>query len=245
MGKILILSCLLSLAICASHKHKWKLCRPDEENKKQCVEDLTQDVMLAFMHGVPEHQLPVLLEPLKIEHASLLHDIKTPPIKFVGEYTNIRMYNLTVCNITKIDFEHHAHEFSYQYHFSNPQIKGFADFNYKDLILDGKNLSCSGQGSWSYDDADVVFGITVKVDHKPHGAVSAQVTNSTLKFLKATLSVNYVSEESPERAEGLNALVKDHAQAIYDGTIQDFAGIYNTAIRNVVNEILSRVPLKL
>ena len=186
---------------------------------------------------MPEYGLEPL-QPLKFPSWTVT---RKPPFNFDQFYQNIKLWNHLLVEIKDVKVELSDTKFTLTLNTHYPEVVFSADYDYRNAIFDGVDMSSTGKcnaTARSYDSSTVFNGEIREND----GLNYVVITNTTsLVISMGSLSVSYKSDNS-EIGNSITEHFNNNWEAIVEGEGDKYLSIFSATYQIAANDIFSRIP---
>ncbi|KAK5638071.1 hypothetical protein RI129_012366 [Pyrocoelia pectoralis] len=237
-GFILFIS-VFALAVAEAPK-ELTLCRPSDPNLEQCVAKFMGDFMQILNEGVPEYDIPSA-NPINAPDFILEADPQYTIVNFEQRYSNVKIFNFPLSRATIESASIEENSYSIVLRFTNPLLKTTANFDIPSISLQGQTFSLSGNATIVID-ANYLATLSGSKSES-NGSGQAQITDLVLTSAHNSISVALESENQ-EGASTLSNFLAMNQQTIIAESKSRINAYFGPVLKNLANDIFSKIPLK-
>lgn len=235
MNRFLLLSSAIFLAcsLNATLQH----CSRNDPNLNNCLKLAIQSALIALKNGAETHGIPSL-ETCRVPAYTVR---AVPPIRFDQAETDIRISGHLESEIKDVDAKIGNSDFSLTLKLFMKKITYDANYDYKNAIIDGIDMSGKGRKVFVGDNFEFTATLTGVVNQND-GARYLEITQVSIADVTLGMGrFSYVSEEDKSGELLTNYLTKNMRSILAEET-KKYMAVYEEAYKIVSNAVFSRIP---
>ncbi|KAF5284179.1 hypothetical protein FQR65_LT00179 [Abscondita terminalis] len=233
----LTISCFLAfcLVLTAATFLDFKICKRSDPKIDDCLKNAIQLALSVLEKGVPELEIPPM-QPISVPKW-VVHSIGI--LNFEEYYENIVCYNHASSTINFVESKISDDRFWIRVQGYNPEIRFVADYVFKDAVVNGINISSSGNVAYSHYgyNFELVMSGSVTEDK---GFKQLTITESSVNMTAENFVIVY-KNENLDLSKRMSEFLTNNWSKLFDVVKYQFAAIYAEAYKKLANLVFSKV----
>ncbi|KAB0790984.1 hypothetical protein PPYR_02784 [Photinus pyralis] len=237
MTRFLLLSFAIFLACAANSHSKLQFCSRSDPNLNKCLQVAIQSALVTLQRGIKEYGVPSI-EVFSVPAYTVKSD---PPIHFDQSETDIRISGHLESEIKDVDAKIEDSDFSLTLTVLTKKLTYLSNYDYKDAIIDGVDMSGKGKKDVIGDNFQFTVTFTGVVDQKG-GERYLQITQASI--VDVMLDMVHFSYGSTEDRSGelLTNYLTKNMKSILAKESKKYMVVYEEAYKTGANAVFSKIP---
>ncbi|KAB0799914.1 hypothetical protein PPYR_07794 [Photinus pyralis] len=236
MSTILSYTCLFAAIFqLSSAAVPFQVCKRTDPKLAECLKPAIENALILLENGLPEYGIPSI-QPISVESWMVP---ARPPLVYDQKFRNSKFYNYPLTKIEDlsiniddpnifIGFTAHNHNVSYE-----------TEFEFDGAIIDGEDLSCSGDLTYIYNEMEFQLNFT-GTEVTIGGDKKINITNVDMNVISMERFFTEFRGKDTERVAKLSKFYHNNAQYLVAKEKDVYEKAYANIFKDVANDVLSK-----